>query len=112
MIPIFVALLIQNDTNHARAMKIIDDYSNGIFLYSNPTKYGLMTVLSRKVDQHNVVLALESFENIFQDSFEFDTQLEMEIIDFYKKSSYKNQSFFDIACLVQAEKFGYTIPSC
>ena len=107
----FVALLIADDTNNDKAMKIIQKYSSWEFVYSNLTKYELMTVLSRKLDQKNAVKALNLFEDTFQNMFEFDALLESEIISFYKQSINKNQSFFDITCLIIAKKNNYKIAS-
>ena len=107
----FVALLIADDMNNDKAMKIIQKYSSWEFVYSNLTKYELMTVLSRKLDQKNAVKALNLFEDTFQNMFEFDALLESEIISFYKQSINKNQSFFDITCLIIAKKNNYKIAS-
>ena len=106
-----IALLIQNDSNHLKARAIIDNNLDANFLYSNLTKYELMTVLSRKLDQKKAVQCLELFINIFEDEFQFDITLEPQIIDFYKQSTNKNQSFFDIACLLTAQKLNYRIAS-
>ena len=106
-----IALLIQNDSNHLKARAIIDNNLDANFLYSNLTKYELMTVLSRKLDQKKAVQCLELFINTFEDEFQFDTNLEAQIIDFYKQSTNKNQSFFDIACLLTAQKLNYQIAS-
>ncbi len=107
----FVALLIADDMNNDKAMGIIQKYSSWEFVYSNLTKYELMTVLSRKLDQKNAVKALNLFEDTFQNMFEFDALLESEIISFYKQSINKNQSFFDITCLTIAKKNNYKIAS-
>lgn len=107
----FVALLIADDMNNDKAMKIIQKYSSWEFVYSNLTKYELMTVLSRKLDQKNAVKALNLFEDTFQNMFEFDALLESEIISFYKQSINKNQSFFDVTCLIIAKKNNYKIAS-
>ena len=107
----FIALLIQEDTNHTRAMDIIDIYSDHLFAFSYLTKYELMNVLSRKLPQNLAIAALELFENTFEDRFDFDTALEQKVIDYYKKSSNKNISFFDITCLIQAQNWNCKIAS-
>ena len=107
----FVALLIQNDSNHLKARAIVDNHLEANFLYSNLTKYELMTVLSRKLDQKKAVECFELFTDTFEDEFQFDITLEPQIIDFYKQSTNKNQSFFDIVCLVTAQKLNYKIAS-
>jgi predicted nucleic acid-binding protein len=107
----FIALLIQEDSNHEKAMAIITTPSDHIFTYSNLTKYELVTVLSRKLPQKIAVQALEIFEDTFKDKFDFDVQLEDKVLDFYKKSLNKNISFFDAACLVQAQKYHWKLAS-
>lgn len=107
----FVAFLIYEDINHEKAKKIFTDYQDYEFVYSNLTKYELMTVLSRKLEQKLAVQVLNLFQDIFVNEFNFDTSLEAKIINFYKKSQNKNQSFFDIACLIQAKTFDYKIAS-
>lgn len=106
-----IALLIAEDVNHDKAREILDQNQDCDFIYSNLTKYELMTVLSRKLDQHLAIKAFELFQELFVNEFVFDTSLEPQMINFYKKSKNKNQSFFDIACLIQAQKFGYKIAS-
>jgi predicted nucleic acid-binding protein len=106
-----IALLIAEDINHDQARGILDKYQDCDFIYSNLTKYELMTVLSRKLEQHLAIKAFELFQEIFVNEFQFDASLEPQVISFYKNSQTKNQSFFDIACLVQAQKFGYKIAS-
>ncbi len=107
----FIALLIAEDSNHAKARKLALDHSDCDFIYSNLTKYELMTVLSRKLEQSFAVQAIELFEQLFTEQFDFDTVFEKEVIRLYKQSLNKNQSFFDIACLVQAKHFNYKIAS-
>ena len=107
----FIALLIQNDSNHLKARTILDSNLDANFLYSNLTKYELMTVLSRKLDQKTAIECFDLFISTFEDEFQFDISLEPKIIQFYKQSSNKNQSFFDIACLVTAQKLNYQIAS-
>jgi predicted nucleic acid-binding protein len=107
----FIALLIQEDSNHEKAMAITHSHSDHIFTYSNLTKYELVTVLSRKLPQKIAIQALELFEDAFEDRFDFDVQLEDKVLDFYKKSLNKNISFFDAACLVQAQKYHWKIAS-
>lgn len=107
----FIALLIAEDSNHSKAKKLALDYSDYNFIYSNLTKYELMTVLSRKLEQKFAVQAIELFEHLFTEQFNFDTTLEKEAIRLYKQSLSKNQSFFDIACLVQAKQFNCKIAS-
>ena len=70
-----------------------------------------MTVLSRKLEQKLAVKAFKLFEELFINEVAFDTEFEPEIISYYKNSKSKNQSFFDIACLIQARKLGYKIAS-
>jgi predicted nucleic acid-binding protein len=107
----FIALLISEDINHEKAKNILEKYQDFTFTHSSLIKYELMTVLSRKLEQNLAVKALEIFEELFENEFQFDTFLEAEIIKYYKKSKNKNQSFFDIACLVQAQKYDYKIAS-
>jgi predicted nucleic acid-binding protein len=106
-----VAYLIENEPNHKKAKKIIEKYQDSNFIYSNLTKYELMTVLSSKLEQKLAVQALEIFEDIFTEEFEFDRSLEPEILGYYKTSKNKNQSFSDITCLVQAKHFKCQIAS-
>jgi predicted nucleic acid-binding protein len=107
----FIALLIQEDSNHEKALAITHSHSDHIFTYSNLTKYELVTVLSRKLPQKIAIQALEIFEQTFDDKFNFDVTLEDKVLDLYKKSLNKNVSFFDVACLVQAQKYHWKIAS-
>ena len=107
----FVALLLDEDTNFEKAKAILDNNLDCVFLYSNLTRYELMTVLSRKLPQIKAVEALELFQNTFTDEFEFDTTLDSKIIEFYKNSENKNQSYFDIACFFTAQKLNCKIAS-
>ncbi len=106
-----VALLIEEDSNHTKAIEILQQNIACKFIYSNLTKYELMTVLSRKLPQNIAVQAFELFQKTFVDEFIFDRKLELQIIEFYKKSKNKNQSFFDIACLFLAEDYNCKIAS-
>jgi predicted nucleic acid-binding protein len=107
----FIALLIEEDTNHEKAISILQTYNQSIFSYSNLTVYELMTVLSRKLPQTLAIQALTIFETTFDDRFDFDLDLEVDIMRFYKQSVQKNMSFFDIACLIQAQKYQIPIAS-
>jgi predicted nucleic acid-binding protein len=107
----FIALLIQEDSNNEKATAIINEFSDHIFTYSNLTKYELVTVLSRKLPQKIAIQALEIFEETFEDRFDFDVTLEDKVLDFYKKSLNKNISFFDVACIVQAQNYHWKITS-
>ncbi len=106
-----IAFLISEDINHQKSKSLVEKYQDFTFIHSNLTKYELMTVLSRKLEQKLAIQALELFEKIFENEFQFDTILEVEIIAYYKNTKNKNQSFFDIACLVQAKKHNYKIAS-
>jgi predicted nucleic acid-binding protein len=107
----FVALLLDEDSNYAKAQSILNNHLDCIFLYSNLTRFELMTVLSRKVPQRKAIEALELFQYTFTDEFEFDTELDQSIVEFYKTSKNKNQSYFDIACLLTAQKLNCKIAS-
>jgi predicted nucleic acid-binding protein len=107
----FVALLIDEDSNFEKAKRILDENLESIFLYSNLTRYELMTVLSRKLPQPKAIEALELFQDTFTDEFEFDDKMDLEIVEFYKNSKNKNQSYFDIACLLTAQKLNCKIAS-
>lgn len=107
----FVAFLLEEDSSHDTALELIYKYQNNNFVYLSVTKYELMTVLSRKVPQIKAIEALEKFEDLFTQFLTVDSQLEADVIHFYKKASNKNQSFFDIACLLTAQKHGYKIAS-
>ena len=106
----FVALLIAEDSNHPKAIEILNN-PNYSFWYSNLTKYELITVLSRKLPQNLAIQALEIFENTFDQEIIFDTEFESEIVKYFKNSTNKNQSFFDIACLIQAQILDFKIAS-
>jgi predicted nucleic acid-binding protein len=88
-----IALLILEDINHDKAKKILVDNQTSTFIYSNLTKYELMTVLSRKLEQKLAIKALEIFEELFENEFKFDTKLETKVINLYKKSKNKISHF-------------------
>jgi predicted nucleic acid-binding protein len=106
-----VALLVVQDSNHLKAKQILEKYIDHTFVHSNLTKYELMTVLSRKLTQNQTIAVLDLFIDTFENEFQFDIKLENQVIEFYRNSANKNQSFFDIACLITAQKYGYKIAS-
>ncbi len=106
-----IALLIENDTNHTKARYILDTHISSDFIYSNLTEYELMTVLSRKLPQDIAIQAYNLFTATFTSRVVFELELEKEAVALYRKSTNKNQSFFDIACLVTAKKHNYKIAS-
>lgn len=106
-----IALLVENEPNNSTAQQILKNNIDSDFLYSNLTEYELLTVLSRKLDQVTAIKVYELFKTTFENRFDFNISYEAEIIDFYKNSKNKNQSFFDIACLITAQKNDYRIAS-
>ena len=106
-----IALLVENESNHSLAKDILNKNIEADFIYSNLIEYELLTVLSRKFDQGIAVQIYTLFKETFENRFEFNLSYEAEIINLYKNSKNKNQSFFDIACLVLAQKLGYKIAS-
>ena len=106
-----IALLVENESNHSLAKDILNNNIETNFIYSNLTEYELLTVLSRKFDQNVSVQIYRLFKETFENRFNFDIAYEEEIINLYKNSKNKNQSFFDIACLVLAQNLGYKIAS-
>ena len=106
-----IALLVENESNHKLAKDILNNNIETNFIYSNLTEYELLTVLSRKFDQNVAVQIYTLFKETFENRFDFDVAYEEEIINCYKNSKNKNQSFFDIACLITAEKLNYKIAS-
>lgn len=105
-----IALYIDTDSNHQKAMNLYDNFDN--FVVLNLTLYEVATVLSRLFQHSEAKLILN---NIFGDLSEivlgYDRAWESSILEIYHAQINKNISFFDCTCLYLAQKLDYKIAS-
>ncbi|MEI6728983.1 MAG: PIN domain-containing protein [bacterium] len=104
-----LALHIEADSNHDKALEIFEKYAD--YSLTNLTIYECATVLSRLLPQDKAVFTLQSIRENFTSVVAFDIDWESEVFDLYNSFEKKNISFFDCACQIIAQKFGYQIAS-
>ena len=104
-----IALYIDKDSNHQQAQDIYSECNN--FSILNITFYEVATVLSRLFDHQLAKETLKDMKELFTNVIIFDQGMEDKTYENYYSYNKKNISFFDCACLVTAQKYGYKIAS-
>ena len=106
-----IALFVDTDSNHQKAMRTYNSNSNGSFLILNITIYEVATVLSRILPQSEAIYTLQSVRMRFESPIIFDPKWENSVYELYNSFSKKNISFFDCACMIYAKKVNAKIAS-
>jgi predicted nucleic acid-binding protein len=105
-----IALYIDTDSNHSKAMEIYDRLDDLIVL--NLTIYEVATVLSRLLTHSEAKLILINiFADLKEIIIDYDRAWELGILEIYNAQTKKNVSFFDCTCLFLAKKYDYKIAS-
>ena len=106
-----IALFVDTDSNHQKAMRTYNSNSNDSFLILNITIYEVATVLSRILPQSEAIYTLQSVRMRFESPIIFDPKWENSVYELYNSFSKKNISFFDCACMIYAKKVNAKIAS-
>ncbi len=105
-----IALYIDTDSNHERALFLYDKIENCRVL--NLTIYEVATVLSRLFEHKIAKLILKNIlADLHQITLNFDPNWEDDIFKIYNLQTKKNISFFDCSLIFLAQNFDYKIAS-
>lgn len=106
-----IALLLDTDSNHAKALELYNKFEFNQFFVMNITLYEVATVLSRLLPQFEAIEVLSLVRQKFDNPVIFDPKWENSVYELYKTFTKKNISFFDCGCLIFAKKVNAKIAS-
>jgi uncharacterized protein len=104
-----IAIILDNEPNHAKALEILKRYPRSNFIVSNLVKYEFCTVMSRKLDHHLAISLFDSVPWQEMDYIFLDPDLESKTLSLYKSFSKKNISFTDCSNLILAREYNVKI---
>jgi predicted nucleic acid-binding protein len=104
-----ISLYVVEDSTHKIANELYIKCDECYVM--NITLYEVATVLSRKLDQNLAVKIFNKIKSDFTNIVRISEEIEELVYYNFNKSKNKNQSFFDLACLVTAIENGYKIAS-
>lgn len=94
----FVALAVEKDSNHRKALKILSDLSKRpvIFITSNYVFSETVTVISQKAGHDEAILFIKKIKSGDGYTIKWiDQMIELVAIDIFSKQTSKNVSFVD-----------------
>ncbi len=104
-------LLIKGESNHERAVSIIEQITPTQEWYLKLVHFELATVLSRKFDHDFALRVLDGFSQTTLNPLDLSEKDEKETWDLFKSFKRKNISYVDCANIVVAKKNGFKILS-